>query len=186
MLKREKFLEEIQIVGMFFLIIGLSTMSLMNISYKHPVLMVIWIFGGLLTMFGYTLNWLKLGPSSFVFWQNLISYILFALFVVSMWLGLREIRQWLIYTIAVFSSIAAGYQLARQFQKLQEKRKSSMLNLSNIILLCAVVFFISGAISIGRNEISEELIIAGIVLFLAWGISLKRKSNSSDVRKTQH
>ncbi len=171
---KKKIIEDIQIIGMFILIIGLSVNTFFEISYQDPYLIPIWIVGGCLTIYGYTLNWLHLGANSFIFWQNVFSYSLFALLLLSFWMEWDIARKWLIYAIAVFGSLGTGYQLAKRVHKFSHDKKNDFFDLSSILLLASTVLFIVGALMFKASVWGEKLIIAGIVLFLGWGISVRR------------
>ncbi len=170
----QKLTEELQIVGLGLLIVAISMSSILGYDFRDKWILILGVSGMVLLSIGYTVSWVRKGVRSFLFWQNLISYMLFLIFILGLYYDLGEWNDWVLYALAISSAIGAGYHLAGRIKEYAGDMRS-LLSLSNLLMVASLVFIISGVILNGQSENASKLLLTGVFLFIAWGIAMRRE-----------
>lgn len=176
----QKLTEELQIVGLGLLIVAISMTSLLGFDFREQWILILGATGMVLFSIGYTVSWLKKGTGSFIFWQNLVGYILFLIFILGLYYDYGYWNEYIIYALAITSALGAAHHLAHQIRR-YSGNISSILTLSNLLMLASLGFIIVGAFMFNGSENALKLILAGVFLFVAWGITMNREHKKRDV-----
>lgn len=181
MKRNKKLFENLQIVGLFLVIVAISLVTFLHFDYLDTAPAVLAGFGAILATLGYSFNWLTKGPTSYVFWQNILGYGLMALLFYSIFNGHDQLFNWTSYLLAALGSLSAGYHLAKSIKKMTKAdSRAELFSKSNVLMVSALVCFVVGIISYNRNDYGLIFIMLSIFLYLAWAAELKKENSQEE------